>query len=126
MGDARLFQWHDLLRLCERVAPSFSDRETESCGSIVQFFSFIRLSGNDAEHFRKRHIEWNRFGGESGATAVLHAYDAGNVAAELYNSNQASGGRDSFAGNKFITPMIANGKVFVGTPTGVIVFGELP
>ena len=57
---------------------------------------------------------------------MLHAYDAGNLATELYNSNQASGGRDSFAGNKFITPMIANGKVFVGTPTGVIVFGELP
>ena len=63
---------------------------------------------------------------QSGGTAVLHAYDAGNLATELYNSNQAAGGRDSFAGNKFITPMIANGKVFVGTPTGVIVFGELP
>jgi hypothetical protein len=63
---------------------------------------------------------------QNGGTAVLHAYDAGNLATELYNSSQAAGGRDSFAGNKFITPMIANGKVFVGTPTGVIVFGELP
>jgi hypothetical protein len=27
------------------------------------------------------------------------------------------------AGNKFITPMIANGRVYVGTPTGVAVFG---
>ena len=63
---------------------------------------------------------------QSGGPAVLHAYDAGNLATELYNSSQAAGGRDNFAGNKFITPMIANGKVFVGTPTGVIVFGELP
>ena len=63
---------------------------------------------------------------QNGGTAVLHAYDAGNLGTELYNSNQASGGRDSFSGNKFITPMIANGKVFVGTPTGVVVFGELP
>jgi hypothetical protein len=63
---------------------------------------------------------------QNGGTAVLHAYDAGNLATELYNSSQAAGGRDSFAGNKFITPMIANGKVFVGTPTGVIVFGQLP
>ena len=63
---------------------------------------------------------------QNGGTAVLHAYDAGNLATELYNSNQAASGRDNFAGNKFITPMIANGKVFVGTPTGVIVFGELP
>jgi outer membrane protein assembly factor BamB len=58
--------------------------------------------------------------------AVLHAYDATNLN-ELYNSNQASGGRDQFGtGNKFITPMIANGKVFVGTPNGVAVFGPLP
>jgi hypothetical protein len=63
---------------------------------------------------------------QSGGPAVLHAYDAGNLATELYNSSQAAGGRDNFAGNKFITPMIANGKVFVGTPTGVIVFGALP
>jgi hypothetical protein len=63
---------------------------------------------------------------QNGGPAVLHAYDAGNLATELYNSSQAAGGRDNFADNKFITPMIANGKVFVGTPTGVIVFGELP
>jgi hypothetical protein len=63
---------------------------------------------------------------QNGGTAVLHAYDAGNLGTELYNSNQAANSRDHFAGNKFITPMIANGKVFVGTPTGVVVFGELP
>src|SRR6266446_5486764 len=60
----------------------------------------------------------------SGGTGILHAYDATNLANERYNSNQA-GTRDQFSDNKFITPMIANGKVFVGTPTGVIVFGLL-
>jgi hypothetical protein len=59
-------------------------------------------------------------------TAELHAYDATNLSTELYNSNQAANNRDHFSGNKYITPMIANGKVFVGTPTGVVVFGELP
>jgi hypothetical protein len=62
---------------------------------------------------------------ENGTTAVLHAYDAANLANELYNSNQAAGTRDQFAGNKFITPIIVNGKVFVGTPTSVAVFGLL-
>jgi hypothetical protein len=58
--------------------------------------------------------------------AVLHAYDAGDLAHELYNSNQASGGRDQFgAGNKFITPTIADGRVFVGTTNSVAVFGLL-
>jgi len=62
---------------------------------------------------------------ENGSPAVLRAYDATNLATELYNSNQASGGRDQFSGNKFITAMIANGKVFVGTPNSVAVFGLL-
>jgi hypothetical protein len=63
----------------------------------------------------------------TGSTAVLHAYDATNLTKEIYNSTQASGSRDSFGtGNKFITPMIINGKVYVGTPSGVAVFGLLP
>jgi hypothetical protein len=63
---------------------------------------------------------------ENATPAVLHAYNAINLS-ELYNSNQASGGRDQFgAGNKFITPTIVNGKVFVGTTNGVAVFGLLP
>jgi hypothetical protein len=63
---------------------------------------------------------------ENTSPAVLHAYDATNLAHELYNSNQASGGRDQFgAGNKFIVPTVANGKVYVGTTNGVGVFGLL-
>ncbi len=61
----------------------------------------------------------NRSGG------LLHAYDATDLSRELYNSSQA-GSRDQFMNNKFITPMIANGKVYVGTPSVVVVFGLLP
>jgi hypothetical protein len=62
---------------------------------------------------------------ENGTTGALHAYDATNLARELYNSNQA-GTRDQWgAGNKFITPMIAKGKVYVGATNGVAVFGLL-
>jgi hypothetical protein len=63
---------------------------------------------------------------ENGPHAVLHAYDAYNLAHELYNSEQAPGGRDEFGtGNRFITPVVADGLVFVGTTTGVAVFGLL-
>ena len=63
---------------------------------------------------------------ENASTAVLHAYDARDLSRELYNSNQATGGRDTFGGgNKFITPTIVNGHVYVGTPTGVAAFGNL-
>ncbi|OAJ57654.1 pyrrolo-quinoline quinone [Paraburkholderia ginsengiterrae] len=62
---------------------------------------------------------------ENGTVGALHAYNAGNLAVELYNSNQA-GTRDQWgAGNKFITPMIARGKVYVGATNGVAVFGLL-
>jgi hypothetical protein len=63
---------------------------------------------------------------ENSNPAVLHAFDAANLQHELYNSNQAAGNRDQFGvGNKFITPTIADGKVFVGTTNSVAVFGLL-
>jgi hypothetical protein len=63
---------------------------------------------------------------ENVSPAVLWAYSATNLTTVLYNSTQA-GTRDSFGnGNKFITPMVANGKVYVGTQTGVGVLGLLP
>jgi hypothetical protein len=64
---------------------------------------------------------------ENSSPAVLHAFDATNLAHELYNSNQATGGRDQFGpGNKFIAPMVAGGKVFVGTTNTLAIFGLLP
>ena len=84
------------------------------------------LPGHRAGGLRQRQRQWHRLGHENTSPAVLHAYDAGNLAHELYNSSQAANGRDQFgAGNKFITPTIADGKVFVGTQTGVAVFGLL-
>lgn len=62
---------------------------------------------------------------ENASPAVLHALNAGTLK-EIYNSNQAANGRDQFGdGNKFITPAIADGRVLVGTPTGVAEFGLL-
>lgn len=64
---------------------------------------------------------------ENSNPAVLHAYEASDLTHELYNSSQAANGRDQFgAGNKYITPAIADGKVFVGAQNGVAVFGLLP
>ena len=59
---------------------------------------------------------------------ILFAYDASNLTRELYDSNQAASNRDHFSavGGHFIAPMIANGRVYIGTGTSVAVFGLLP
>jgi hypothetical protein len=53
--------------------------------------------------------------------AVLHAYDATNLATELWNSGGTAG-----LPVKFTVPTIANGKVYVGTATEISVFGLTP
>ena len=64
---------------------------------------------------------------ENADPVVLHAYDANNIATELYNSRQGPNGRDTAGtGIKWIPPTIADGKVYVPTTTGVGVFGLLP
>jgi hypothetical protein len=59
--------------------------------------------------------------------AVLHAYNAADLAMEYWNSSMAANNRDQ-AGNavKFVPPTVANGKVYVSTRTEIDVFGLLP
>jgi uncharacterized protein (TIGR03437 family) len=59
------------------------------------------------------------------AAGLLRAYDATNVATVLYNSNQNKS-RDALGGAvKFSVPMVANGKVYAGTQTALVVYGLL-
>jgi hypothetical protein len=57
---------------------------------------------------------------------ILHAYDATNLASELWNTTMAANNRDQ-AGNavKFVPPTIANGKVYLSTRTEIDVYGLL-
>jgi uncharacterized protein (TIGR03437 family) len=62
---------------------------------------------------------------EGSAGGTLHAYDATNVANELYNS-QMNASRDALGSSvRFIVPTVANGKVYVGTGNSLAVFGLL-
>ncbi len=85
-------------------------------------FGYPGASPSISANGKRNGIVW---AAENTDPAVLHAYDANDLSHELYNSTQA-GPRDQFgAGNKFITPMVANGEVFVGTTNSVGVFGLL-
>jgi hypothetical protein len=57
---------------------------------------------------------------------LLSAYDATGLFL-LYDSSQAPGGRDSLGTvPHFATPTIANGKVYAGTQTQLVVYGLFP
>jgi hypothetical protein len=52
-------------------------------------------------------------------TVALHAYDAKNLANELYRSPSIG------PGAKFVVPTVVNSKVYVGTANRLVVFGPI-
>ncbi len=57
--------------------------------------------------------------------SILYAYDATNVGTILYDSSQAGSRDQAGAATKFVTPMIANGKVYLPTLAELDVYGLL-
>jgi hypothetical protein len=58
--------------------------------------------------------------------AVLYAYDAANVARELYSSEQNSGRDHAALATRFSIPTVINGRVYIGTRSELDVYGLLP
>jgi hypothetical protein len=68
-------------------------------------------------------IVWTMERTSTGNHITLHAYDATNVANELYNSTQNAARDDAGLAVKFTVPTIANGKVYIGTIYKLEVYG---
>jgi hypothetical protein len=67
--------------------------------------------------------EWNESSIDK--PAVLHAYEAENIAHELYNSEQHSGRDRAGMTVRFAVPTVGDGRVFVGTRRRLDVYGLL-
>jgi len=64
-------------------------------------------------------------GYQSGGPAVLYAYDATNLAHELYSSAKDGSSQHGGPAVKFTTPTIAHGRVYFGTENSLDVYGLL-
>jgi len=60
-----------------------------------------------------------------GSDSVVRAYDANNLAVELYNSNQNRQRDRAGTAVQFVVPTVADGMVFVGAENEVDVYGLL-
>jgi hypothetical protein len=71
-------------------------------------------------------ILWMISGGyqDPSSPGVLHAFDASNLANELWNSSMAP--QDNLNGFvKFVSPPVANGRVYAASSASVVVYGRL-
>jgi len=59
------------------------------------------------------------------SNAVLHAFDATNLAKELYNSNQVVARDGLGTHQKYTPPLVINGRVYVPLKGKISVFGLL-
>ncbi|HWR35299.1 MAG TPA: Ig-like domain-containing protein [Clostridia bacterium] len=118
VGISKPLQAHRISNgLINTTAASKSSKTFEYPGATPSISS--KGSTNGIVWLYERNTTLNR--------AVLHAYSASNVSQLLYNSRQNST-RDLAASApvRFAVPTIANGKVFIGTQSQLVIYGLLP
>jgi len=107
-----------------QTVPSSSTNEIFTCTDCYVSGSSPTISASGTSNAVLWTIENGAY--STSGPAVLRAYDPANLSSELYDSTQAAGNRDQ-AGNavKFTTPVVVNGRVYVGGVNQVTVYGLL-
>src|SRR5580693_5541082 len=106
---------------------------TSPTSESAKAFSFSAPSPTISANGNTNGILWGLDDSAFGSTCsggsncqVLYGYDATNLANMLYNSSQAANNRDVPGGAvKFATPIVANGKVYVGSQLEVSAYGAI-
>jgi hypothetical protein len=119
----RAYSWNATTGMLSTVPTSVGSNVYETHGATAS------LSANGTLNGIIWDIDNTAFSGSNPAgsgPSVLHAYNATNVATELYNSAQAGSRDTAGAASKFTSPTIAGGKVFVPTTVELDIYGLLP
>lgn len=88
--------------------------------------SFVRATPTLSSNGASNGILWATHWSGDTTSGVMRAYDATNLTHELYNTGQA-GSRDTLdVAVKFSVPTVANGKVYLGMKSSLVVLGFLP
>ena len=105
---------------------SFSTSPTSHSSNV--FTAFIGTTPSVSANGSSTGIVWalDNSAYNASGPAILYAYDATNLANQLYNSTQAADNRDQAAGAvKFTVPTVADGNVYVGGEYALTVYGLL-
>lgn len=127
--NSRLYIWgaQDVLRAYNfNTSTSQFSTTPSSQGSIATPYSPAALAVSANGTTAGTGIVWAITPANGSTPAMLHAFNASNVATELWNSNMNSG-RDGLPSYpRFTEPTVANGRVYVATHSNQIaVYGLL-
>jgi hypothetical protein len=127
-GGSELGSGSDFVRAFSFNANGSGLLSTSATSQSTMRFNYPTTTPVISANGNSNGILWTLDNSSYGSTCcqLLYAFDATNLGTMLYSSAQAPSSRDSLGGAiKFTSPMVANGKVYVGSQGQVSVFGLL-